>query len=94
MKFGSIKVNGAVTDRNEIGDGAERVVSLRRGERLHTEVAAVAGKADPESELVGYLDRIHFGASVSVCLCALTIFYFKFSAFGMVTFVAVTVCVF
>jgi len=34
-------------------------VALRRGERLQSEVTTVAGEPDPESELVGCIDRIH-----------------------------------
>lgn len=67
VKGESVGVNNEVTDRNEIRNGAERVTALlRRGERLQTEVTTVAGEPDPKSELVGSLDRIHWGATVCV----------------------------
>jgi len=59
-----------VTDRNEIGNGAERVAALLRGERLQAEVATVAGEPDPESELIGSLDRIHW-TPLFVCVFTL-----------------------
>jgi len=63
-KWSKRRTREAVTNRNEIGNGTERVVALRRGERLQSEVAAVAGEAHPESELVGCIDWIHCEGTV------------------------------
>lgn len=48
------------TDQNEIGKGIDGVGALNGGDWLHSEMATVAGKPDPERELVCCFDSIHF----------------------------------
>lgn len=51
---------GQNTDQNEIGKRLDGVGTLDRWDRLHPEMATVAGEPDPESELVCRFDSIHF----------------------------------